>query len=129
MRLLSARPLEYPCDSVEPSWQAGEWRWRDIENELREAGSAAIAEQRVAWRRRGVKLPAGSVEEQLAYLQRRRLRRVPDQRELELGGEPVRIVGLLRALTGMDEVTVEALGEAADAIGLKIDPFFATRVF
>jgi hypothetical protein len=129
LRLLSARPPEYPCDSVEPSWQAGEWRWRDVQDALRKVGSEAVAEQRLAWRQRGLKLPKGSVKAQLAYLQRRRLRRAPDQRELELGAEPVRIVGLLQSLAGVDQVTVKDLEEAADAIGLKIDPFFASRVF
>jgi uncharacterized protein len=129
LRLLSPRPPKYPCDSVEPSWQAGEWRWRDVQDALGEAGSEASSEQRLAWRQRGLKLPKGSLEEQLAYLQRRRLRRVPDQRELELGAEPPRIVGLLQSLTGVDQITAKELEEAATAVGLEIDPFFAARVF
>jgi hypothetical protein len=126
--LLSPRPPEYPCDAVEPDWQAGQWRWRDIEEELRGERAAASDDMRLRWRQRGLKIPKARKSEQLAYLARR-TPRLLRERELELGVEPVRIVELVQRLTGSEDVTVVEFREATAAIGLTPDPFFATRVF
>jgi hypothetical protein len=106
---------EAACASPELQWRAGTRRWVDVRRALAsDTGDRSRPHPGTAeWARRGLVLPDGGRDEQLAAAQAHPWSWYPHQRDLELGG-PLAACGLsrgLRALTGSasDKSLVAAL--------------------
>jgi hypothetical protein len=132
---LGERPSASPCTGAELEWRAGTRRWLDVRLALGddEGDRSRPHPLTRAWALRGLRLPLGDWDAQLAAARAHPWSWYPHQRELELGLDPATggladsaLGRALIALTG--RVSGSGLGEALVQLGLEPSDALFDRV-